>query len=282
MGKVTKRVVTGFTLALVATALIQLSRASFLPAGSVPWAAAGLLALLGAGELARMGSLVPRRLGRGLVVGWLAITTLTGFWLLPCSSWVRPGNGIASLAAAAGIGIALAAVVRLAMRPARAGDVGWSAFGAAWAVAPLFAILVVDLQWGTRGLIALVVCSKTGDIFGYFVGRAIGKSHPFPRISPGKTTAGCVASLVAGTLAGGLMALAGTPVQGAGFVAGLVAGAGLNLASQAGDLLESWVKRTAGVKDSSRLAAAAGGVLDVVDSLLLSAPVALVLWAWLF
>jgi phosphatidate cytidylyltransferase len=55
----------------------------------------------------------------------------------------------------------------------------------------------------------------------------------------------------------------------------------VNLAAQAGDLLESWVKRKAGVKDSSGLFGPSGGLLDQLDSLLLAVPVALVAWPWL-
>jgi phosphatidate cytidylyltransferase len=61
-----------------------------------------------------------------------------------------------------------------------------------------------------------------------------------------------------------------------------VAGLVLNLAAQAGDLLESKVKRSAGVKDSSGWLGPAGGLLDVVDSLLLTVPTALVSWPLLF
>jgi phosphatidate cytidylyltransferase len=56
----------------------------------------------------------------------------------------------------------------------------------------------------------------------------------------------------------------------------------VNLASQAGDLLESKVKRTAGVKDSGALFGPSGGFLDLTDSLLLSVPVALIVWPLLF
>jgi phosphatidate cytidylyltransferase len=56
----------------------------------------------------------------------------------------------------------------------------------------------------------------------------------------------------------------------------------LNIAAQAGDLLESWFKRTGGVKDSGTLFGPSGGVLDVVDSLLLTGPVFLVVQPLLF
>ncbi|MEO0652859.1 MAG: phosphatidate cytidylyltransferase, partial [Planctomycetota bacterium] len=119
---------------------------------------------------------------------------------------------------------------------------------------------------------------KIGDIAGYFVGSAIGKHHPFKRLSPGKTTEGCLGSLVAGGLAGALLGAVGWLPEGRGVAAGLGIGLVLNLAAQAGDLLESYIKRTAGVKDSSGWMGASGGVLDVTDSLLLTVPAALVVW----
>ena len=95
--------------------------------------------------------------------------------------------------------------------------------------------------------------------------------------------AGCVASLVAGTLAGAvLLPLAlGTATPGQ-FAVGALVGAVINVAAQASDLSESWLKRRAGVKDWSGLVGASGGVLDVIDSLFLASPVALVLWTWIY
>jgi phosphatidate cytidylyltransferase len=142
----------------------------------------------------------------------------------------------------------------------------------------------VARRFGLEGVVVLVALSKIGDIAAYYVGNAFGKSHPFPRISPGKTTAGCVASLVAGVALGAVAVKVGwlTPRGDLGLSAGLLAGLVVNLASQAGDLFESWVKRSAGVKDSSTWMGPAGGVLDVIDSLLLSVPAALLSWPLLF
>ena len=136
---------------------------------------------------------------------------------------------------------------------------------------------------GQSAFVLLLVLSKVGDIAGYYVGSAIGKSHPFPGISPGKTTAGCVASLVVALVVAVAAAQAGwLGAERYGLVSGLVFGALINLAAQAGDLLESVVKRKAGVKDSGTWFGPSGGVLDLVDSLLLSVPMALVAWPLLF
>ena len=154
---------------------------------------------------------------------------------------------------------------------------------ALWLLPPLPALWGIWHTCGTSGLVALLALSKIGDTAGYYVGGSIGKSHPFPRISPGKTTAGCVASFVAATALGGALSAAGVLPEGRfGIASGLAAGALLNVAAQAGDLLESFVKRRAGVKDSSNCFGPSGGLLDQLDSLLLSIPMAILTWPFLF
>ncbi len=154
---------------------------------------------------------------------------------------------------------------------------------ACWLIPPLPALWGIWFAYGTSGLVALLALSKIGDTAGYYVGGAIGKSHPFPRISPGKTTAGCVASLVAATALGGVLSATGVLPEGRfGIGGGFAAGALMNVAAQSGDLLESLVKRRAGVKDSSTWFGPSGGLLDQLDSLLLSIPMALATWPFLF
>lgn len=154
---------------------------------------------------------------------------------------------------------------------------------ALWLVPPLPLVWLVWATWGISGLVSLLVLSKIGDTFGYYVGSALGKTHPFPRLSPGKTTAGCVGSFVGATTAGGVLFATGIlPATPYGLGGALCAAALINLASQAGDLLESFVKRRAGVKDSSALFGPSGGLLDQIDSLLLSVPMALLTWPWIF
>lgn len=150
------------------------------------------------------------------------------------------------------------------------------ALAAAWVVLPPFWLWHVWLRYGLAGLGALVVLSKVGDVAGYYAGNAFGRHHPFKRLSPGKTVEGCLASLLGTCAAGlGLGALGWLPGDAGSTV--LAAGV-VNVAAQAGDLLESWVKRRAGVKDSGTLLGPSGGVLDVIDSLLLTVPTAVLTW----
>jgi len=154
---------------------------------------------------------------------------------------------------------------------------------AAWIVPALPLLWSTWDRFGIRGLIALLVLSKIGDTCGYYVGSAIGKTHPFPKISPGKTTAGCVGSFVGATAMGGALWAAHVVPDGhLGLVGALVAAALVNVAAQAGDLVESYAKRKAGVKDSSTVFGPSGGLLDQIDSLLLSVPVATFAWPLLF
>jgi phosphatidate cytidylyltransferase len=183
------------------------------------------------------------------------------------------------------LAIAAATTLPLALRDSRtaARELAIAALLALWLAPPLPALWHVWRDHHCSGLVALLVLSKIGDTAAYYVGNAIGKSHPFPTISPGKTTAGCVASFVTASAVGAAFALSGVLPSGTLRVAGgCLAGAIVNVAAQAGDLLESWIKRRAGVKDSSSLFGPSGGVLDQIDSLLLSVPVALATWPWIF
>jgi phosphatidate cytidylyltransferase len=134
--------------------------------------------------------------------------------------------------------------------------------------------LISDGSGNTRlGLqLAFLLCAtvKAGDTAAYFVGRTIGK-HQLSPISPKKTIEGSVASL-AGSLLVSL--LVGSVLFG--FDARVMAGFGViaDLAGQGGDLVESYLKRILGAKDSAKTFGEMGGLLDVLDALLLAAPAA--------
>ncbi len=148
---------------------------------------------------------------------------------------------------------------------------------------PLLALFPIRLAGGAAGLAAYICLAKIGDIAGYYFGNLMGKRKPFPSISPGKTIAGCNASLITGVLFGALFVQFGV-LDGAkfGLASGALLGAAVNILAQAGDLLESAYKRRAGFKDSGTTFGPSGGMFDLIDSLILSAPVAAILWPILF
>jgi phosphatidate cytidylyltransferase len=122
------------------------------------------------------------------------------------------------------------------------------------------------------------------DTAAYLAGRAFGKRKLAPSISPGKTWEG-VAGAVAATLIYAIIcALPGAPlgayVQGAGWVAYLAVATMLCAVSIAGDLFESAVKRQAGAKDSGALLPGHGGVLDRIDSITSTLPIAALSLHW--
>jgi phosphatidate cytidylyltransferase len=115
--------------------------------------------------------------------------------------------------------------------------------------------------------------SDTGQ---YFVGRALGRHKLAPRVSPGKTWEGVGGGVVFGLIGAGLVFW----LAGRFHVASVVTFAlALVPAGISGDLAESLIKRDVGVKDSSTWMPGFGGVLDLLDSLLVAAPVAYLFWA---
>ena len=130
---------------------------------------------------------------------------------------------------------------------------------------------------GARRIAFVVVASKASDIGGWLVGKSIGRHKLIPSVSPGKTWEGTIGGLVFSAGAALLMrAWAGPPPSLASSAIGTaVLGTVLGAASIMAGLCHSALKRRCGVKDSSTLLPEMGGVLDMVDSLLLAGPVAL-------
>jgi phosphatidate cytidylyltransferase len=162
------------------------------------------------------------------------------------------------------------------------GDVAVTLLGLVFVTATLSCIVRIlyafpenNAVLGTRWVIYLITVTKLSDLGGYFVGMLLGRHKLAPRLSPAKTLEG---------LFGGIaFALVGSLCFGWSGLLGMWEAVGLGLAlaiaGQLGDLSESLFKRDAGVKDSGRIPGL-GGVLDMVDSLLLAGPLVYgYLWA---
>src|SRR5436305_571105 len=108
-----------------------------------------------------------------------------------------------------------------------------------------------------------------GDTAAYYGGRAMGRHLLAPQVSPKKTVEGAIAGLIGSVIAGVAGAIwLHVPVPGMIWISAATA-----LAGQLGDLAESVLKRSAGVKDSSSIIPGHGGILDRLDSLFFAAPV---------
>jgi phosphatidate cytidylyltransferase len=159
-------------------------------------------------------------------------------------------------------------------------DTAFSAFGLLYCGLTMATVPLVWLQPDGPSLVVFLFCVVwTGDTAALYVGRNFGRTKLAPRISPNKSWQGSAASLAAGLLtAAALVALAGKLSPGTLHYRGpLVHWLGLavvlNVFAQVGDLVESAIKRGAGVKDSGVMLPGHGGILDRIDALLLAAPV---------
>jgi phosphatidate cytidylyltransferase len=136
---------------------------------------------------------------------------------------------------------------------------------------PIGALVAVRSFAGPRPLFLLMLTVMVSDTAQYYTGRAFGTRPLAPAVSPKKTIEGAVGGFIFGTalfVAAGAWWVPGMPVL---FRIGL--GLALVALGIAGDLFESMLKRSAGVKDSSALIPGHGGVLDRIDALLFAAPV---------
>jgi phosphatidate cytidylyltransferase len=175
-----------------------------------------------------------------------------------------------------------------------------SAFALTYVAIPLGLLVVVcGLSSGGILVLYLFLVVWAGDTFAYYTGRAIGRHKLAPRVSPGKTWEGTIASFIGSIVVGWVVLTYARPISEAllnahvltryrAFLAPhplrlieiIVLSAALNISAQLGDLVESLIKRGAGVKDSGTLLPGHGGMLDRIDALLFAAPVLWYYAAW--
>ncbi|HUM06553.1 MAG TPA: phosphatidate cytidylyltransferase [Terriglobales bacterium] len=159
--------------------------------------------------------------------------------------------------------------------------------------------LLVGIRQQAAGAIYVIytlLVVWAGDIFAYFVGKGLGRHRMSPRISPKKTWEGAIASLAASVLIGTLWFRHAAAIstwflqmnlierrdgmfglQQPHLPSIMLLSAVVNVAAQLGDLVESLIKRGAGVKDSGSILPGHGGMLDRIDAMLFAVPV---VWAW--
>jgi phosphatidate cytidylyltransferase len=173
-----------------------------------------------------------------------------------------------------------------------------SVFAFVYVAIPMALLVEIRRQpGGAIWVIYTLLAVWAGDIFAYFVGKSLGRHRMSPRISPQKTWEGAIASILASVIIGTLWIQHASGISSFFLQAKLidlpsgmfgreqpqlwpviVLSAIVNIAAQLGDLVESLVKRGAGVKDSGSILPGHGGMLDRIDAMLFAVPV---VWAYL-
>ena len=175
-----------------------------------------------------------------------------------------------------------------------------STFAFAYIAIPMALLVAIRQQpAGAIWTIYTLLAVWSGDIFAYFVGKSLGRHRMSPEISPKKTWEGAVASIVASVIVGTLWIQHAPQISSALLRIGLIdrpdgmygleqpplwpiilLSAVVNIAAQLGDLVESLIKRGAGVKDSGTILPGHGGMLDRIDAMLFAVPVVWAYGAW--
>lgn len=139
-------------------------------------------------------------------------------------------------------------------------------------------LIAIRREHSAWWIVGIIFMTKSCDTGAYFTGRAIGRRKLIPWLSPGKTWEGLAGGVATAIGAGILVSMASNawlePHDHIGMGLGIACGAVCAVVGQCGDLTMSLFKRGAGIKDSSTILPGLGGVLDVLDSPLLVAPVA--------
>lgn len=133
----------------------------------------------------------------------------------------------------------------------------------------VFIPLMMAEPGGTRRIIAVVACVVASDTGAYAIGSLLGRHKMAPHISPSKTWEGFAGSIATSAVIGVAAALW---CLGASWELGLVLGLCIAPAATLGDLVESLIKRDAGLKDMSNFLPGHGGFMDRLDSMLVAMP----------
>ena len=240
-------------------------------------------------------------------MGWQTYLATGAFflWLMVCASdtpALSTGRFLVSLAFAAAIVPFLFLTRAMRNKDLSTGYPAAAASSFAFAYIALPMAMLVQLREQAAGafyVLYLLLVVWAGDIFAYFVGKSIGRHLMAPRVSPKKTWEGAAASMAGSLVVGWLLFQHAEQVSSTLLRLNLITRPGgmygletpaiwpvvgltivLNLAAQLGDLVESLIKRGAGVKDSGAILPGHGGMFDRIDALLFAAPVLWVYAAW--
>jgi phosphatidate cytidylyltransferase len=250
------------------------------------WALIFLASIVAMDELYRMTLPDPRDRVASLIFG--SVATAAFYWLDRDLLLAATGN-----AALAGSGATITLVLtvlpigiyylfRFGDMTSAATRVGHSITGIVYVGLLFHFVALIKRDFGPAGgdvIVMLLMVAWVGDTGAYFAGRYLGKSKLYPAVSPKKTWAGAVGGVAASALAAsvtkiGLSALHQEPslMHQLTWLDVFMLSVPGAILGQIGDLFESLLKRSTGIKDSSSLLPGHGGVLDRVDAVLFLAP----------
>jgi phosphatidate cytidylyltransferase len=235
----------------------------------------------------------------GFVAIFFAFVILASSNATPLMEATSAIFGIA-LAAALAPFVFLTAAMRRADLPTGYPAAAASTFAFAYIALPMALLVEIRRQpAGAIWVIYTLLAVWAGDIFAYFVGKSIGRHRMSPEISPKKTWEGAIGSIVASILVGVVWFQHAPQISAFLLRAGLIdprsgmfgleqprlwpiilLSGVVNVAAQLGDLVESLIKRGAGVKDSGSILPGHGGMLDRIDAMLFAVPVVWAFRAW--
>ena len=262
------RVISGALLVALAVVIVW-----FAPPLVFFLAAEGLL-LLAAVEYAGLSRAVPAIVPTWLAAGCAALTC-AGVW-----SGAGSGHVLAALLVAFAV-MGSISLVRWNGGPEALASVATAAFSSIYLGLPIGALVLIRAEQGAAGLFLLMLTVMVSDTAQYYTGRTFGRRPLAPTISPKKTIEGALGGFVFGALAFALLGARWLPDPAFSMPIRVALGVVIVAAGIAGDLFESMLKRSAGVKDSSSLIPGHGGVLDRIDALLFAAPVYFLALAYL-
>jgi len=276
------RIVLGFAIAAAVAAALWLDwrQQQAIPTGAIVLSFSVFLIAVGTAEAVAL----CRAAGTSPSMFW----TVTASAVVPCLCWLTSlsRHETSSVPVWPLIALAMIVLVPPFLREAARKDLAQSIGNTGAAVLCVLYVgllgsftLLLRMAFGVPWLVMFIGTAKLTDVGAYLIGRQFGRHKLAPNVSPLKTIEGSLGGLVFGVAAAFVCAWIVKhryPLQSVGafwnvFLFGLV----VSSAAQLGDLAESVLKRSAGLKHSASSIPGFGGVLDLVDSLLFSAPVAL-------
>lgn len=199
----------------------------------------------------------------------LALFGLLGVVFMGVGAQMVGAIAIAGWAAA----LAIVTLLYLTLSPRRQPleDASVTIGGMAWVGLLSFAILIAQGPQPVAYILFVVFIVVANDTAAYFVGRSLGRRVMAPRLSPHKTVEGLVGGFIAGLIVATVLAT--FPAwETIGIASAIVAAALIGIVVPLGDLVESMVKRSLGVKDMGSVLPGHGGMLDRIDGFLLAVP----------